>query len=308
MDKEKGKLALKHLIEYTYYKYKDKSDFKSNENQIRASLIEPFVNDVLGWSIKDPSEFQVESRIKGKRSDIAICLEGRTQFIIEVKSMVHNLVDDYGFYKQAMSYAYGKGNKLAILTNFKQFIVLRCEKEIEPWKAVIRSISIETYTDEDFDLLYNFSKQVWIETGKENPIYTKFAHLKDRRDIDLRLLDNLKKWREDIINNIKAHPRHNKYDFSKEEEKNYVEQEIQRFLDRLIFICYTEDKEFVDPELRSLAERKNDDYKFTQNWLLEKLRGLFKTYWDNYNSDLFKPGDCDKFYIDDGVLLKIIND
>ncbi|MBI2652217.1 N-6 DNA methylase [Candidatus Woesearchaeota archaeon] len=308
MDKEKSKLALKHLID-RYNSNKHLKDFIGNEKQISRSLIEPFVRDVLGWDIEDPQEFKVEVPASGKRVDILVCINGVTQFIVEAKSLTQDIVDYSDFYKQTISYAHSKEKTFAILTNFKHFIILRCDVEVDnPLKAAVKIINIENYTDDDFDLLYNFSKEIWIEKGEENPLYLKLANFKRRAKVDVELLENLKDWRQSIINNIKKHPRQNKYDLSDEKSKYEVEEEIQRFLDRIIFICYTEDKGFVDSELKSLIELKKDKHYESQSWLLDKIRSIFKKYWNDYNSDLFKFGKCDEFFIEDAVLLKILTD
>ena len=94
MDKEKSKLALKHLID-RYDNNKHLKDFIGNEKQISKSLIEPFIRDVLGWDVDDPQEFKVEVPASGKRVDILICLNGVTQFIIEAKSLTQDIVDNY---------------------------------------------------------------------------------------------------------------------------------------------------------------------------------------------------------------------
>ncbi|MBS3096626.1 N-6 DNA methylase [Candidatus Woesearchaeota archaeon] len=308
MDKDKAKLALKHLID-RYNSNKHLKDFISNEKQISRSLIEPFVRDVLGWDIEDPQEFKVEVPASGKRVDILVCLNGVTKFIVEAKSLTQDIVDYNDFYKQTISYAHSKEKTFAILTNFRHFIILRCDVEVDnPLKAAVKIINIENFTDDDFDLLYNFSKEIWVEKGEENPLYLKLANFKRRAKVDVELLENLKEWRQSIINNIKKHPRQNKYDFSDEKSKYEVEEEIQRFLDRIIFICYAEDKGFVDSELKSLIELKKDKHYESQSWLLDKIRSIFKKYWNDYNSDLFKLGKCDEFFIEDAVLLKILTD
>ena len=308
MDKEKAKLALKHLID-RYNSNKNNKDFAGNESQIRRSLIEPFVRDVLGWNIEDPSEFKVESQVSGKRSDILVCLNGLTQFIIEAKSLSAELVDNNEFYKQAIAYAHSKEKTFAILANFRYFVILRCDVEVDnPLKAAIKIINIESYSDKDFDLLYNFNKQVWIEKGEENPLYLKLANYRRRIKVDIQLLEDLKNWRQSIINNLLSHPKQNKYDFSDEKIKYSIEEEVQRFIDRMIFVCYSEDKGFGDAELKSLAELKKDKYFESQSWLLDKIMEIFVKYWKEYNSDLFKPGECDKFFIEDSVLLKVLTD
>ena len=271
MGKEKAKLALKHLID-RYNSNKHSKDFAGNESQIRRSLIEPFVRDVLGWNIEDPSEFKVESQVSGKRSDILVCLNGLTQFIIEAKSLSAELVDNNEFYKQAIAYAHSKEKTFAILANFRYFVILRCDVEVDnPLKAAIKIINIESYSDKDFDLLYNFNKQVWIEKGEENPLYLKLANYRRRIKVDIQLLEDLKNWRQSIINNLLSHPKQNKYDFSDEKIKYSIEEEVQRFIDRMIFVCYSEDKGFGDAELKSLAELKKDKYFESQSWLLDKI-------------------------------------
>ena len=306
--KEQSRTALNGLIK-RYNENKSDKSFVSNEKQIQQALIVPFVRDVLGWNVDEPSEFKVEAPAKGKKVDILVCLNGITQYIIEAKSLTQDLVDNTDFYRQAMSYANGKGKTFAILTNFRYFIILRCDVEVDnPLKAALPTIDIENLKDSDFDLLYNFSKKVWAETGEQNPLYSKLANYKRRAKVDARLLDNLKSWRQAIINNVKNHPRHNKLDFSNEKEKYEIEEEIQRFLDRLIFICYAEDKEFVDSELKPMLEQKKDKYFSSPSWLLSKIRELFQKFWKDYNSDLFRHGKCDEFFIEDGVLADILTD
>lgn len=306
--KEQSRTALNGLIK-RYNENKSDKNFVSNEKQIQQALIVPFVRDALGWNVDDPSEFKVESPAKGKKVDILICLNGVTQFIIEVKSLTQDIVDNTDFYKQAMSYANSKDKTFAILTNFRYFVILRCDVEVDnPLKAAVQIIDIETLKDSDFDLLYNFSKNVWIESGEQNPLYSKLANYKRRAKVDARLLDNLKSWRQAVINNVKSHSRHNKFDFSNEKERYEVEEEIQRFLDRLIFICYAEDREFADAELKPMLEQKKDKYFSSSSWLLSKIRELFQRYWKDYNSDLFRRGKCDEFFIDDGVLVDILTD
>ena len=307
--KEKAKVALKHLIDYTYLKYKDNKDFSHNESQVRRSLIEPFVQNVLGWDISDPSEVRVESPVSGKRSDILVCANGITQFVIEAKALSQDIVDDNDYYRQAISYAHSKEKTFAILTNFRHWIILRCDVEVDnPLKAAVKTINIENVRDEELEILLCFSKKIWIEKGDTNPIFQQFANFKRRIKVDVQLLKDLTEWRQAIINNILQHPRHNKFDFSDEKIKYEVEENIQRYIDRLIFVCYAEDKEFEDSQLKSLIDLKKDKHFESSSWLLEKIRGIFKEYLSKYNSDLFTQGKSDEFYIDDGILLKILTD
>lgn len=82
--KEQAKINLSGLIR-KYHQNKDNKEFAGNESQISESLLKPFVNLVLGWDTTEPSEFKVQTSMSGKRSDMLVCLNGVTQFIIEAK-------------------------------------------------------------------------------------------------------------------------------------------------------------------------------------------------------------------------------
>src|SRR6266511_154845 len=95
-------------LERLYRLYEDiqsDEEFASNEAQVSKSLVAPFFRDVLGWNIEQPDEFKYEHQVGGKRADILACLDGISRFVIEVKSMTHNLRDNLEFYKQAIQYA-----------------------------------------------------------------------------------------------------------------------------------------------------------------------------------------------------------
>jgi len=131
-----ARINLNGLIK-KYEGLKGNKDFYKNESQIAESLIKPFVNVVLGYDTTNPSEFKVQTSMGGKRSDMLICLNGVTQFVIEAKALTHNIRKDYQYYQQAIQYASYKEKKFAILTNFKQFAILDAEIITEPLKAEV---------------------------------------------------------------------------------------------------------------------------------------------------------------------------
>lgn len=108
--KEQVRIALNALIK-RYNENKQDKDFCKNESQISDSLIKPFINHVLGYDTAEPSEFKVESSMGGKRSDMLVCLNGVTQFVIEAKSLTHDIRRDYQYYQQAIQYASYKEKK-----------------------------------------------------------------------------------------------------------------------------------------------------------------------------------------------------
>ena len=67
-----------HQLKCRYIEYKKNKDFIKNEKQIRQSLIDPFINKVLGYDPTDPKEVKVETRQNGKISDYIIFIRGYT--------------------------------------------------------------------------------------------------------------------------------------------------------------------------------------------------------------------------------------
>src|SRR3989344_7145943 len=182
--KEQARVALNGLIK-KYEGLKANKEFSSNESQVSESLIKSFVKIVLGWDTSDFSEFKVESRVRGKRSDMLVCLNGVTQFIIEAKSLVQDISGHNEFIKQTINYANSKDKAFAILTNFKHFVIIRCDIKVDnSLKAVVKTLNVENLSDADFDLLYNFSKEIWVEKCQENPLFKLHGDYKKRTKVD----------------------------------------------------------------------------------------------------------------------------
>jgi type I restriction-modification system DNA methylase subunit len=307
VSQEEAKQALNTLVA-TYEKHKEDKEFIKNERQISQSLIIPFFHKVLGWDVTDPSEFKTEYSQNGKRIDYLVCLDDISQFVIEAKALSHDIRENPGYYNQAIQYAHSKDRKFAILTNFKHFIILECDIRVDnPLKAQIRVIDITNLAENDFDILLSFSKDVWAKSGESNPAIPRL-NLKKRAKIDEELLEDMKRWRESLLTNIKKHSRANTLDFSDPKELEYIEEEVQRFIDRLIFICFCEDKSLEENRLKSLLIDKRERFS-GRPFLLGKIRELFAEYRKVYNSDLFdEKGHCDTFFIDDAVLYNILKD
>ena len=301
MDKEKAKIEIEKLVNL-YNKYKEDKILMSNERQACDSLIRPFFHKVLGWNIEDPYEFKSEYGLGGKRIDYLACIEGVSQFVIEAKAPSIDINDKTDFYKQAVQYAEAKDKDFAILTNFNTFIILRAGIEVGGiYGNVIKTIDLLKFTESDLEFLLNFSKNFWVEKGDENPLYSQ-KNLKKKSPLDQRLVEEMTTWREHFLRSLNRYKE--KYNFSDEKELERIEEEVQRFIDRLIFICYCEDKQLNDNKLKPLLKeyRKNHVGKV---FLMPNIKKLFEEYRRIYNSDLFKEGLCDEFEFDEGILSEV---
>jgi len=306
ISKEEAKEKVKELIE-KYIKYKENKDLMSNERQICDSLIRPFFRDILGWNIDDPYEFKSEYPQGGKRIDYLVCIDDVSQFVIEAKAPSKDIKDKSEYYKQALEYADAKGKDFAILTNFRNFIIFRAGIETKGVFAnEIITIDLLNLTDKGFDFLWYFSKDFWIKKGEENPLYS-VKNLKKKKPLDQKLVEDMSKWRSYLLSSLKAISK-DKYNYEDEKELGAIEEEIQRFIDRLIFVCYCEDKQLNDNELKPLLLEFRNKHLGKKTFLINQIKRLFENYYNIYNSDLFKKGLCDEFEFDDSIMSEILED
>jgi len=306
LSKEEAREKIKGLIEL-YNKYKLNPEIMKNERQISDSLIRPFFRDVLGWDIEDPYEFKSEYNLSGKRMDYLVCVEDVSQFVIEAKAPTVEIKDNTHFYKQAIQYAEAKGRDFAILTNFKTFIILRAGIETRgPLVNEIIKVDLLNLRDVGLEFLLYFSKDFWIEKGEGNPLYS-VKNLKKKRPLDEILVEDMSKWREKLLRSLKALSK-GKYDFENEKDREYIEEEVQRFVDRLIFICYCEDKQLVDNELKPIFSEYKSKHVGKKIFIIGEIKKLFEKYYKIYNSDLFRKDLCDEFEFDDSTLGEILED
>ncbi|MBI4981416.1 N-6 DNA methylase [Candidatus Woesearchaeota archaeon] len=302
---EEVKIALKNLLD-VYRKYEDNKSFISNEKQVCQSLIFPLIHDVLHWDIRDPSVFKVEESQGGKRIDSVVCHQGISQFIVEAKAPSKDILGNYEYYQQALGYGRGKERDFAILTNFRHLVILCCSIQFRVVQETeIARIDLLNLNEENLKLLLCFEHEFWISQGRNNPLYGKIANRKRNIPVDEELLEDMKRWREILLTNLK---KKGKLDFIEEEESMRTEEEVQKFIDRLIFICFCEDKELEEPKLKSLIYDKRDRFSLKPGYLLEKIKESVKNYRKVYDSDLFDQSDCDDFAIDDDKLLEILVD
>lgn len=302
---DEAKKALKVLLDL-YQKYEEDRSFISNEKQVCQSLIFPLINDVLHWDTRDPSVFKVEESQGGKRIDSVVCHQSISQFIVEAKAPSKDILGNSEFYQQALGYGRGKEKDFTILTNFKHLVVLCCSIQFRVVQETeVARIDLLNLSEEDLKLLLCFEHEFWVSQGRNNPLYSKIANRKRSIPIDEELLEDMKHWRELLLTNLQ---KKGDLDFVDEEELMNKEEEVQKFIDRLIFICFCEDKELEEPKLKSFIYDKKERFSLKPGFLLGKIQEQFLQYRKNFDSDLFDKSDCDSFTIDDNKLLEILTD
>jgi predicted type IV restriction endonuclease len=295
MEKEQAKERLKELI-------KDFSDGQKYwdtkpEADIKHQFIEPLFEQVLGW---DRKNVLMESRVLKGRADYILKNGNQELLVVEAKKTNVSLTEDEG--RQAVSYAYHRKIKFAVLTNFKSLRVYHAlsnikniDKNLLKIEGKYFRLDFNEFLDK-FDVLWLLSQESF-EKGEINKLLSAKDE-KINKPIDKSILEDLLKIREWLSKELKS-------------KKNYLSQEVideivQNLIDRLIFIRSVEDRG-LEPlyYLKSLeADVRQQGTKLQLfPYLLEK----FKDFNNKYDSKLFEPNLLEKEgAFSDDVLRRVI--
>ena len=295
MDKEQAKEELKSLIKQ--YSEGERYWGEQSESDIGFHFIEPLFEKVLGWNKLDITK---EERVFKKRADYIMRIGNKDSLVVEAKKTGISLTDEEG--RQAVSYAYHKKIKFAVLTNFKNLIVYHALSNIKNigknQLKVNNSYFRLNFTEllDKFDTLWLLSRDSF-EKGEIN----KLLSTKDVRfykPIDENILEDLLKIRKWLSTELKS-------------KKNYLEdgkidEIVQILIDRLIFIRSVEDRGLEKKNYLKITESevRNQDVKLQ---LLPYLLEKFTYFNETYDSKLFEPGLLEKEgAFSDEILRKVI--
>ena len=295
MDKETAKEKIKKLIEE--FKEIPKSNLDSMpEEDIKRIFITPLL-EYLGWGKFD---ILSEARVLKGRADYILKSGNQELLVVEAKKTnVPLLGEKEGW--QAVSYAYHRKIKFAVLTNFKELKVYHAlsnvkdaDKNLLKKDGAYFRLSFDEFLDK-FDLLWLISN----ESFEKGEIY-KLLSAKDEKinkSIDEKILEDLLEIRSILSKELKS-------------KKPYLGKEIdeivQIFIDRLIFIRSVEDRG-IEPANFLLgldSDVRNQRVKYQLfPYLLEK----FEEFNKKYDSKLFERGILEKEgAFSDDILHRII--
>lgn len=287
MTKEEAKKKITELVEK--YKRLDEKEIKSyNEANTRRNFIELLFAE-LGWSVYDRKEVSEEERASKGRVDYAFKLNGISQFYLEAKALKENLNKEE-YIQQAVEYAYNKGVTWAILSNFESTHVYAAQTN-----KLCLNLQAANYV-EGFDDLWLLSRESF-EANLIAEWGVRYGHLPEKQRIEDRLFQQLKQWRDALFKQI--------HHYNRQLTHSEINEVIQRFFNRLIFIRNCEDRKIENNELRAmLNEWRTSGCK---GELIEKLQQVFHYFADPYDSDLFEPHLTDSIYIESATVEDIIN-
>jgi len=265
-----------------------------NEAQMGNSYILPLFA-ALGWSIQRPDEVMLEIHISNGFADYGFYVNSAPVFYLEIKRIKKLTIEDM---KQSISYSYLKGVTWSVLTDFEELMVFNADWDTaKPSEA---QFLIFKYTEfvEQLDDVWLLSKPAMQATPRLIDQKAERYGRKARREpITTTLFNDLTIWRRSLFNEIRgqkatlwAH------------DARKVDNAVQKFFDRLIFIRTIEDRGVDENYLKSLRRQlKTSD-------IFPSLLKLFRELDGVYNSNLFEQHDIDFMEVyDPGLMTEIID-
>jgi len=295
MDKGSAKEKVANLVKEFRSIANDELDNKSEE-QIKFRFIEPLF-EALGWEKQD---IEKESRVLKGRADYVLRLDNQDALVIEAKRTSVQLTEEEG--RQAVSYAYHRKIKFAVLTNFREVRIYHALSNVKTINKNLMKdrvgylwIKCENFV-EQFDRLWLLSRNSF-----ENLGLNKLLSEKDEKlyiPVDESILADLLSYREWLSKDLK------KLRPNLSEEQ--IDEVVQLLIDRLIFMRSVEDRNLEEREflLKIVADFERGR---TSQRIWESLLGEFRRFRREYNSELFSEGLLEKnAFFDDDDLMKVI--
>lgn len=278
-----------------------------NESECRQEFIDRFLV-LLGWDVyneqkKKPQfkEVLVEKYEPNmKRPDYTITINGTKKFFIEAKKPYVDLSQDPLPAIQARQYGWNANHSIVVLTNFRQLYIY--DTTVKPSYAdsvntcLYRKYDL-TNLEENFSEILALIGKLAVYHGSLDKIKDELSAHHETTPVDQDFLREINNWRVELANEL----------FNSGKEKfqdiNYLNESIQRFINRIVFLRICEDREIET--YQKLIQTTADEPK-----LKAQLETLFKKSDEKFAAGLFSeinPTDTGiVFDLDNKAILKII--
>ncbi|MEK7622070.1 MAG: TaqI-like C-terminal specificity domain-containing protein [Patescibacteria group bacterium] len=295
MDEIGIKAKIKSLVD-KYESAKAAGQLKSyTEEETKKDFILPLF-EILGWDVYNKKEVSAEEHIKSSgRVDYGFYLNGRAKFFLEAKKFSADL-HTVDFAKQAIRYSWNRGVTWAVLTDFENIKVFNSQDIGESLAAKqFFDLPCQQFVDK-FDLLRLLSKGAfendWLDKKAE-----EIGKKLQRVPIGEKLYKDLNECREILTQSF---ARWNK-DFS----KDFIDEGVQKILDRLIFIRVVEDRGIEPPTLKPLL--REWQVSKTEDSLFKFMLVKFKELDAYYDSNIFSRHAVDDWDEHEDALKEVIS-
>jgi len=271
---------------------------EQNEEWVKWNYLEPLF-DALGWN---RSDIVKEQRILKGRADYILKIGNEEVLVIEAKKVGVNLTEDEG--RQAVSYAYHRKIKFAVLTNFKEVRVYHALSNIKNIDKNILKFEDGSIFRLNFDqFLEKIDKLTLL--SKESIEKQEIHKLLSRKDektakpIDESILHDLLQVRELLSKDLKK--------LRMQLSQQQIDEAVQVLINRLIFMRSVEDRGLENKNfLLGLVKDFNEGRLRKRLW--DEILVNFKNFDTTYNSKLFAHSilEDENIFFDDDTLTKII--
>jgi len=250
----------------------------------------------LGWDTENPAEFSAEEQISRGFVDFGFYLNSVPAFYLETKKAAEQ-IDKPQHMKQAINYSYLKGVTWAVLSDFEGVMVFNAEwEETDPVKTRFLDLHWEQYAGSDFERLWLLSKPSF-QAREIDRVAESFGRKARKEPVTETLFKQLTVWRRELFEQMRTYG-------TKiwATDPRAVDNAVQKFLDRLIFLRTVEDRGVEGSHLKEVTRQTKRDNLFPS------LLKLFREMDAVYNSNLFAEGELDYMEVHDPDLLKEIVD
>ncbi|MDD5317551.1 MAG: N-6 DNA methylase [Candidatus ainarchaeum sp.] len=295
MEKNEARAKLAELVE-KYRRYESAGKLKGlNEADTKAVFIEPLF-EALGWDVRNLEEVSREESVLKGRADYAFRLSGVIRFFVEAKSANAPLEEKEAW--QAIRYAYSRSVPWAVLTSFTELVIYSSE-----WKATrseesrFLRFTVDEYVSR-FDELWMLGREGMAE-GSLNTDAERVGRKLKREPVGTALFKDFMEWRTILAKEVEKHDPRNKL------SKDQIDEGVQRFLNRLIFIRTCEDRGFENEQLREIVRvwREKRERRITR-YVGDMIEGFNYTY----DSDIFSPHMAGELLIENDVMERVISE
>lgn len=299
--KTDAKRRINNLVEDYMHILTDGKRESFNEERVKIAFIIHML-EALGWNTRTDEVLPEQATLTG-RADFGLRVGGRTKIFVEVKSFTKSLDGHYlvkgqprSFAEQAIQYAWGMKTDWAVLTNFEETRLydshVRKPKDGLVWKKPIRFSEYESR----FDELWLISKESVI-SGALDAYKAKV----ERPLVDEAFLNDLINCRQILAEDMKANNPELTYD--------QINENVQKILDRIIFIKNCEDRLIVPAETLWKRFKAWQETAIDQNIVtfMMDLKNTFRYFDQVYNGKLFEKHPSEDLIISNKVLEEIID-
>jgi type I restriction-modification system DNA methylase subunit len=304
LTQNKAKLEKAYKQYTSYFQNEDiqKNIQAAKEEQFQEGFLHKLFVEVLGYTMYPDKNHTLITELKNpndaKKADAGILIAQKVVAIIELKSTKTGLLDQV----EAQAFGYKNQHPYCRYVITSNFQMLRFYLESA---YTYEEFDLFTITKEDFSLFYTLLAYENIK--KENPVKLKERSLLREQELTSSFYEYYQHFKISLFENV--------CQYNTNYEKLLLFEKVQKLLDRIVFICFAEDKGLLPANILRILIQEYEQLKELGHYepLYERLKTHFQ-YIDKgfsnmsysifgFNGGLFSPDKVlDNLVINDNIL------